>query len=582
MAEGSSGRSFPLSVVISAVDKITGPMKKVAGSLAGAGSSLKNLNERSGLPVLTAAIGGAGDAAKGLGQRVGSVLGLVGKVTAAVGLSTAGITAFASAYADATGAIGDLAEQTGASRERLQELGYAAQMAGSSSEAMGGALKKMNLTIANLKGGSKELKTMFDGLDISLKNTNGSAKSTDEIFDTVVNRISRIKDPALQAKAAVTIFGESATELLPLLRGGNKGIAEMAAEARRLGVVMSEDAVQDGEAFGDVLDKLKLSFTGVTNTIGSTIIPTLSRLGEQLTEIFITYRPVIEKFAKQFADNLPRYVDETITAFGQLWTALKPIGSAIISLASNFGTIKTAMYTFAGLVAAYLVPGLVALATSLYTVGAAMLATPIGLFIAGIAAIAAGVYLIYKNWDQFASFFTERFDAVKKAFKTGIIDGIVELWNQFNPASLIIDSVSSVVKYLTGIDLKSIVGGLVSGLTGFSKEDKSAAPQEDPEQTKRPLRDLTKINPLKDFKTVKVGEKEDRPSPLNEFRQGPNPDRKAMPEGGPVASGMKEAKASITVDFKNMPQGAQVQSESNGAAKVKTNQGYSMMPMANQ
>lgn len=460
------GRSFPLSVVISAVDKITGPMKRVAGTLAGTGSVLKNLNERSGLPILTASLGLVGDAAKGLGQRIMGIAGLATKVTAAFGLSAAGLTAFAQSYADATGAIGDVAEQTGISRERFQELSYAAQLSGSSAEELGGALKKMGLTIGNLQGGSKELKKMFDGLQISLKNTNGTSKTTDELFDTIVNRISRIKDPALQAKAAVTIFGESATKLLPLLRGGNKGIAEMAAEARRLGVVLSEDAVQDGEAFGDVLDKLKFAFSGVTNTIGSTLVPTLAKLGEQLTETFIQYRPAIEQFAKQFAENLPRYLEQTGSALTELWRAFKPVGSTILDLAKNFGTIKVAMYTVAGLIVASLIPGLVALTTSLYTVGLAMVATPIGLFLTSIAALAAAAFLVYKNWDQFASFFTERFDAVKAGFKTGLIDGIVALWKQFNPAGLIIDSVSSVVKYLTGLDLKKLAGKLVSDITG--------------------------------------------------------------------------------------------------------------------
>lgn len=538
MAEGSGGRSFPLSVVISAVDKITGPLKKISGSISGAGDSLKKLNDRSGLPILTNAIGNTGKAAAGLWERMGNVAGVAVKAAAAIGLSTAGLTAFAASYADATGAIGDLAEQTGASRERIQELGYAAQMAGSSSEALGGALKKMNLTIANVKGGSKELKTMFDGLDISLKNANGSAKSTDEIFDTVVNRISRIKDPALQAKAAVTIFGESATGLLPLLRGGNKGISEMAAEARRLGVVLSEDAVQDGEAFGDVLDKLKFAFKGAANTIGSSIIPTLSKLGEKLTEVIVRYRPQIEAFAKQFADNLPRYIDETVKAFGSLMSALRPIGDAIVTVSKNFGSIQVAFYAVAGIITAYMIPSLVALSTSIYGLGAALLATPIGWFIAGAAAIAGAAFLIYKNWDKIAYFFTERFDAVKKAFKTGLIDGVVALWNQFNPAALIIDSVSGVVKYLTGLDIKAIAGKLVGGLMGGESG--------------------------------------------GERKIGPDPTYTSVPEGGPIAAGLAQAKASVTVDFKNLPTGTQVQSQSDGGANIKTNQGYSMMPMAQQ
>lgn len=645
MAERGSGRSFPLSVVISAVDKITGPMKRVAGTLAGTGSVLKNLNERSGLPILTASLGRVGDAAKGLGSRIMGIAGLATKATAAFGLSAAGLTAFAQSYADATGAIGDVAEQTGISRERFQELSYAAQLSGSSAEELGGALKKMGLTIGNLQGGSKELKKMFDGLQISLKNTNGTTKTTDELFDTIVNRISRIKDPALQAKAAVTIFGESATKLLPLLRGGNKGITEMAAEARRLGVVLSEDAVQDGEAFGDVLDKLKFAFRGVTNTIGSTLIPTLSKLGEQLTETFIQYRPAIEQFAKQFAENLPRYLEQTGAALTELWQAFKPVGGAVLDLAKNFGTIKVAMYTVAGLIVASLIPGLVALTTSLYTVGLAMVATPIGIFLTSIAALAAAAFLVYKNWDQFASFFTERFDAVKAGFKTGLIDGIVALWKQFNPAGLIIDSVSSVVKYLTGLDLKKLAGKIVSditgGLIGGGDDDKeeSKAPINSAPVVPQPTRQVLPkelegrgplpvakaaqpLNPkplelvasaaLKDqlesfrkaspkpvaqpvqtpdaLKQIPVVKQERlvkqdlriMNQPLVRERAiGPDPEKRALPDRPGTAAPAAKSEAKVTVDFKNLPQATQVKSESRGGADIKVNQGYSMLPTAN-
>jgi len=605
-------------VVISAVDKITGPMKRVAGTLAGTGSVLKNLNERSGLPILTASLGRVGDAAKGLGSRIMGIAGLATKVTAAFGLSAAGLTAFAQSYADATGAIGDVAEQTGISRERFQELSYAAQLSGSSAEELGGALKKMGLTIGNLQGGSKELKKMFDGLQISLKNTNGTTKTTDELFDTIVNRISRIKDPALQAKAAVTIFGESATKLLPLLRGGNKGITEMAAEARRLGVVLSEDAVQDGEAFGDVLDKLKFAFSGVTNTIGSTLIPTLSKLGEQLTETFIQYRPAIEQFAKQFAENLPRYLEQTGAALTELWQAFKPVGGAVLDLAKNFGTIKVAMYTVAGLIVASLIPGLVALTTSLYTVGLAMVATPIGIFLTSIAALAAAAFLVYKNWDQFASFFTERFDAVKAGFKTGLIDGIVALWKQFNPAGLIIDSVSSVVKYLTGLDLKKLAGKIVSditgGLIGGSDDEEKAGPKAvqvpevvrpslppelagrgplpvsqrnpgvNPVRVPEPSKAIGAVslsNPLKQVSLIKQEVKINNPMPMRDREIGPDPERRALPERPSAAAPAPKSEAKVTVDFKNLPQSTQVKSESRGGAEINVNQGYSMLPMAN-
>lgn len=516
MAENGGGKSFPLSVVITAVDKITGPLKKISDNISGAGkkisgfgTSLTRLSDRSGLPVLASAFGRVGSAVGALTKRV-ALMG-AGVVTAAAA-GVAALIPFAKAFADTTGAIGDAAERTGASRERIQELGYAAQLTGSSAETLNGALQKMNLTIGAAKGGSKELKEMFQGLQISFKNANGTAKTTDELFDTIVNRISRIKDPALQAKAAVAIFGKSATELLPLLRGGTKGLAEMTAEARRLGLVIPESGVAVGEEFGDTLDKLSFALKGVGNTIGVAVTPALNKLANQLIETIVKYRPQIEAFALAFADNLPHYIDQASDALGQLWAALKPVGESIIWLSDHFGAVSIGLTAIGVGITASLLPPLIALTTALYGVAAAFLATPFGWVAAGIAGLVAGAVLIYNKWDSIAQFFKDTFKSIGDSFQ----------W------------------------LVNLIGGAQIG---------------------QDIND--QLNQVK--------------LPGDRFMGGrgpvPNPEYTSVPEGGPIAAGLANAKAAITVDFKNLPQGTSVDTAASPGAQIKTNQGYSMMRM---
>ncbi|MFG1409516.1 tape measure protein [Xanthobacter sp. VTT E-85241] len=51
--------------------------------------------------------------------------------------------------------------------------------------------------------------------------------------------------------------------------------------------------------------------------------------------------------------------------------------------------------------------------------GASLMATPIGGFIAGAAAIAAAAYLIYTNWDSIGPWLGRQWEAVKKVFSDG-------------------------------------------------------------------------------------------------------------------------------------------------------------------
>ncbi|OXS23101.1 phage tail tape measure protein [Pseudomonas fluorescens] len=115
-----------------------------------------------------------------------------------------------------------------------------------------------------------------------------------------------------------------------------------------------------------------------------------------------------------------------------------------------------------------------ALVTALRTVGIALwglAANPIVLIIAAVvAALAAGAYLIYKNWDAVKNYFTNAWTEIKAGFDGGI-GGIITTLVNFSPLGLVYQAFAGVLSYL-GIELPSrftefgsmIVNGLVNGL----------------------------------------------------------------------------------------------------------------------
>lgn len=65
-------------------------------------------------------------------------------------------------------------------------------------------------------------------------------------------------------------------------------------------------------------------------------------------------------------------------------------------------------------------PGLLmSVARGFVMFGASLMATPVGWFIAGVAAIAAAAYLIYDNWDSIGPWLSQQWEAVKTAFSDG-------------------------------------------------------------------------------------------------------------------------------------------------------------------
>ena len=589
-------KGYGLSVIIGAVDRLTAPLRGMLGKVQGFTAGVGRAIDRTGLPIFTNSLKNVGSAIGGVGTAVGQSRDRLLGLGATLGITGAAFGVFVKGYADATGFIGDTANRTGISRQRFQELGFAAQLSGSSAETLAGALQKMNINVGAASKGSKELTDMFSGLGIKLKNTDGSLKSTDEQFNIFVDRISKIKDPSLQAQAAVKIFGKSATELLPLIKDGTAGLDKMAKEAKRLGIVLSDDAVGAGEDFGDTLDTMMFAFKGVGNTIAAAVVPQLDSLSKMLTETIVKYRPQIEAFATSFAKNLPGNIEKITGFLGDLYDGIQPVISAVGWLADTFGGANVILATVGAYIGGGLVVSIFNLGMAFKGLGIAIATTPVGWFLAAIALIAGAAYIVYQNWDKIVAFFEEKWAGVKAAFSDGIINGIWKLWKEYNPVTLMTEAFMGLVKYLTGWDLGAILGAKVKdaisamksaipdwaakmlGIEISAEEPTSVAGEGDtPEQGDNQQKESQATTPRSDAASRNLLPEAGAAAPGSE-KELSDIGRRAAQVGNDTAKivAAPPSEVRVKVDFANMPPGTKVKTEGSQGAQFDTNLGYSM------
>lgn len=423
-----AAKEFPFAVVIKAVDRVTGPMRPITAALSRFESRVRatgrGVSDRLGLPVLGAAAGKLGGALGELGRRVALLTGGLAAMGAAATLAA---WQMVQSFADTGGELNDLSQSLGISAERLQELRYAAKQTGVENGIFDQGLRVLSRNLGDAFTKNKgPVFDVLEGMGVRLRGANGEMRRTDDLLPEIADKLAAIRDPAVRAAAAQALLGRAGVKMLPMLLGGSKGLAQFAARARELGIVIDNDTIAAADEFGDQLDDMKSSLTGVRNVIGAALLPQLQKLVTRITDFTIRNRAKIQAFFDDFAAKMPERIDAAIKVLGDMRTAVQPVIDAVGWLVDKFGGANVALGAIGAVVAVTLIPALYATATAIYAVGAAILATPIGWIILGVTALVSGLVYLYN-----------RFEFVRKAMDA-IGAAAVWLFKNFTPLGYII------------------------------------------------------------------------------------------------------------------------------------------------
>lgn len=426
----AAGKQYNLDVVIGAVDRLTGPLgsmlSKVRSATAGINSRMTALGGRLGVPVIAENMRNVGRAIGNVSNGLGIARDRMLKLAGAATLAAGAVGFLFSGYADAASAVSDLSEQTGKSAESIQILNYAASQTGATTEDVTKSVQVFAKNIGLAALGTGGAKDVLEGFHIKLRDGNKHMRSNDAIMGDFIDKLAQIKDPAIQAAAASKVFGKSSIALLPALKNGRAGLAEFETQARSLGLIMSNESVAGGEAFGDAMDRTQSILGGVRNMIAGKLAPVLTKLADQFADFYIANKDKIDAWAVAFAERLPGAIVQLSTSLQNLYRDIQPIIDAVGWVVDTFGAANTVIAVMAAWIGGPLVLGIAQLALALKGLGLAFAMTPLGWFIAGITAIVAAGYLLYKNWDKISLWLGDMFDTL--ALKMGNLVDKLPSW----------------------------------------------------------------------------------------------------------------------------------------------------------
>lgn len=280
---------------------------------------------------------------------IGGVAGVVGgAVIGAVGAAISAVNELVGSYGDLGGRLTDMSDRTGLSTETLGELDYAATKSGTSLEALEGGLKKMGTKLVDAANGSKTARAAFTTLGLSVEDL--AQLSPDQQFERIAQAISEIDDPAARSAAAMDVFGKSGADLLPLMKDGAKGIAELRGEAVDLGRLSGRD-VDALDKMGEAFEVLGIGAYNAGATVMAAFAPVLTDIAAVALPVVQSLAGVASSIGDAVAGVLAAYPPiETLTgglsALGDMLdTGLQSLGPWGQAVSDALGRVGSAMQT---------------------------------------------------------------------------------------------------------------------------------------------------------------------------------------------------------------------------------------------
>lgn len=395
----------------------------------------------------------------------GSMMQFGGKLTAAGAAIGGSIVGMAKSTADYGNIAAKTARSVGMDAENFQKLAYAAKYAGVDQQKLATSMGKLNKNIVAAASGSKTAQQTFKDLGISLKDSAGNLRAPNEVLNDIADVFKDSKDGPGKTALAYELLGKSGADMISLLNGGSKGIAEMGKEAERMGLVISNDATKAAEDFCDNLDRVKGSAKGVVFQLGAVMMPNINKTAIKIKE-------AIEKVTDWLRENpklaatigkvalvlggllgtigiasvvfggLAFVIGKFAGAFRMATSAIKA-GQAIITACKNSMLLFRVQY------AAFTVGSKLA-AAGQWLFNTALFGCPIVWIIAGIMAVIAAVVLMVKHWDKITAFFKKIWNAVAGIFKKAW-DWIKNMFLNYTPTGLVIKHWDKISDFFTNI-----------------------------------------------------------------------------------------------------------------------------------
>ena len=237
---------------------------------------------------------------------------IVGGATAAAG----GMMKFAQSAASTTDNVDKMSQKIGISRQAYQELDFICSQSGTSVDKLGAGMKSLRGAMANDKNAE-----IFNSLGVAITDADGKLRDSEAVMWDTMNALQGVSNETEKAVLAQKLFGKSGTELMPLLNGESGSIDEMKNKAHELGLVMSDEMIDNGVALTDSLDQVKRAFSAIITQLGGAFMPVIKQVADKVQ----SFLPYVQQAIAQLTPILMGMFEKILPVLFELAETLLPV-----------------------------------------------------------------------------------------------------------------------------------------------------------------------------------------------------------------------------------------------------------------
>ena len=196
-------------------------------------------------------------------------------------LGTLGVGA-ARRFVEESAAIGDELDKTskviGISIQDLQSWRHAANLSGVGAEAFNSGVTRLQKMMLDASNGLTTAQEAFATLGVNVADADGSLRPVGDVLSDMADPLANLSSSSERVGLLMQLMGRSGARMGPLFAEGRAGVEAMRAELEALGGGASQEFIDSSAQLTDELARLDISLLSLRSRIGVFLLPIVEKI----------------------------------------------------------------------------------------------------------------------------------------------------------------------------------------------------------------------------------------------------------------------------------------------------------------